>query len=33
MQVMQTGIAGSRVLQPLKAGNKLIQRGIPRSSW
>jgi hypothetical protein len=28
MQVMKTGIAGSRILQSFKAGNKLVQLGL-----
>lgn len=31
--IVQTGIAGPRVLQPLKAGNKLVQQGLPRRLW
>lgn len=33
VDVVQAGIAGPRVLQPLKAGDKVIQHGLPRRSW
>jgi hypothetical protein len=29
VEVVQAGIAGPRILQPLKAGNKVVQHGIP----
>jgi len=33
VDVVQAGIAGPRVLQPLKAGDKVVQHGLPRQSW
>jgi hypothetical protein len=32
VEVVQAGIAGPRILQPLKAGDKLVQHRLPRQS-
>jgi hypothetical protein len=33
VEVVQASIAGLRILQPLKAGDKLVQHRLPRQSW
>ena len=33
VKVVEAGIAGPRILQPLEAGDKLVQHGLPQRLW